>query len=239
MLTLNDPIEIDILSVLLNAPQMRMRRNEIKNQLVPKYQGKYAEGSFDVVLQRRLDKLSWILEKDYVARSSFYSIRKKMKERVENLIKKQEINSLIPSLDTRWLEPLRRFLIRVKHEGQDPKVFLNSHCITFIGDIPGAFPTSVEAMQSHLAFKRSLYKRHQRDLDGWTEKYMETRRKYGKGSKEFLDLHERIREEVGWTVGEYLKKLLNKAEKEKGIRKLMTVFGITEEMLAEMYSRGT
>ncbi len=231
MLTLNDPIEIDILSVLLNAPQMRMRRNEIKNELIPKYQGKYAEGSFDVILQRRLNKLSWILEQDYVARSSFYSIRKKMKERVEKLIKESQCQSLVPFLNAKWLGPLRNLLIRMKNE--DPELALDNFCFTFIGDVPCAFTKSVEAMESHIIFEKSLRERHLHDLERFREDFIHAHMK--KDNIGRAQVEKRIKDEVGWTVGEYLKKLLKKAEKEKGVRKIMTVLGITEKMLEEIY----
>ena len=221
----------DILKLLA---QQDLRPSEIREKLLPEYEKKhhYSKRSFDVLIIRELSKLGkFVKRKDKGHQLVLYAINKRGLEELGRI----KVKNLTDLLDTKWLEPLRRLLIRVKHEGEDPEAFLNSNCITFIGKIPGAFPTSVEAMQSHLAFKRSLYERHQRDLERRREEYMETRQKYGKGSKESLDLFERIREEVGWTVGEYFEKLLNKAEKEKGIRKVMTVLGITEEMLEEMY----
>lgn len=141
-------------------------------------------------------------------------------------VKQVGVHDLVDSLDTKWLEPLRKLLIRIKHE--EPDVFFDRFCFTFIGDVPCAFTKSVEAMQSHIAFEESLHERHLRDLERFREDFMKTD-KIGRARVET-----RIRDEVGWTIGEYLKKLLKKAEKEKGVRKIMTVLGITEEMLKEM-----
>lgn len=229
MLTLNDPIELDVLTVLFNTPEMRMQRYKIRDQLFPKYRKEYSEGSFDVVLQRRLDRLAPILEKEYVSRASFYSIRKKMKKKVEKMIKEKEFQSLIPSLDARWLVPLRNLLVKLNETQPYLEGFLNTNCITFVGDIPCTFHKSVEGIQSHIAFERSLQQRHERDLEKFREEFMNTRDKI---SMDRVDA--KIKEEVGWSTSEYLKKLLKKAEKEEGIRKIMTVLGITDEMLEKM-----
>jgi len=230
MLTLNgqiDQIEMDILTALFNAPEMRLRRIMIRNDIWPRYKKEYdSERSFDVVLQRKLHRLSWFLQRKYVGRSAFYLIRKERKEKVEKLIKENECQSLVPSLTAKWLGPLRNLLIRMKHE--EPELALNNYCFTFIGDIPIAFTKSVEAMESHIAFETNLHQRHQRDLEKFREEFVSADR-IG-----HAHIDARIKEEVGWTVGEYLGKLFKKAEKEKGLSKIMTALGITEEMLAEM-----
>ena len=128
-------------------------------------------------------------------------------------------------------------LDNLKANGIDPEGFFKNNCIAFIGDVPGTLPKSVEGMQSHLAFVRSLHERHQRDLEPYREEYIRARMKNGEKGSAAVEL--RIKDEVGWTVEEYLKKLLKKAEGEKGILKIMTVLGITDEMLKEMYSQGT
>lgn len=160
-----------------------------------------------------------------------YYVPKRLHKEVEKLIKERELHSLIPSLDAKWLDPLRNILIRMKHE--DPEVFFDRYCFTFIGDVPVAFTKSVEAMQSHTAFEKSLYKRHAHDLHKVQEKYMREYMNADKIGRASIEV--KIRDEVGWTIGEYLRKLLKKAEKEKGVRRIMTVLGITEEMLEEMY----
>lgn len=229
MLTLNDPIELDVLVVLFNSHEMRMQRNKIRDQLFQKYGKEYSEGSFDVVLQRRLDRLASILERDYVSRASFYSIRKKMKKKVERRIKEKDFQSLIASLDARWLGPLRNLLVKLNETQPYLEGFLNTNCITFVGDIPCTFHKSVEGMQSHIAFETSLQQRHERDLGKFREEFMNARDKI---SRERVDA--KIKEEVGWSIGEYLKKLLKKAEKEDIVGKLMTLYGLTEEMLEKM-----
>jgi len=107
MLALNDPIMIDILSVLL---QGRLRRCKIRDKLLQKYESRYARGSFDVVLQRRLDKLSWIIKKEYVERAAFYSIREEMKAEVELLVKKQETKEKIEQMTPQQYEEFMKFL---------------------------------------------------------------------------------------------------------------------------------
>jgi hypothetical protein len=137
VLTLNDDIVTDILTVLFHAPQMHMQRNKIRDQLFPTCQKQYVEGSFDVVLQRRLDKLSRFVEKEYVKRSAMYSIRKETKDEVEKLLKEHDIHLQVSSLDTKWLNPLRNLFIRMKKE--DPNRALDTYCFTFIGDIASGF----------------------------------------------------------------------------------------------------
>jgi len=155
-----------------------------------------------------------------------YYVPKRWQKEVEKLIKERELHSLIPSIDAKWLDPLRNILIRIKHE--DPEVFFDRYCFTFIGDVPVAFTKSVEAMQSHLAFEKNLFVRQARDLEPYKEEIIKA------DKNESERIWERAREEVGLTLGEYLMKLLKKAENEKGVRKIMTVLGITEEMLKEM-----
>jgi hypothetical protein len=114
--------------------------------------------------------------------------------------------------------------------------FLNFNCITFIGDVPCTFHKSVEGIQSQIAFENNLRQRHQSDLERFREEFIRAHMK--KDKSECAAVEARIKDEVGWTVGEYLKKLLNKAEKEEGIHKIMTVLGITEEMLEEITKSG-
>ena len=107
MLVLNDQIEVDILTVLL---QGRLQRCKIRDQLLPKYKGQYSGRSFDVVLQRRLDKLSDVIKKEYVERAAFYSIREKKKDAVELLIKKQETKVKIEQMTPQQYEEFVKFL---------------------------------------------------------------------------------------------------------------------------------
>ena len=44
----------------------------------------------------------------------------------------------------------------------------------------------------------------------------------------------KIREDVGWTVRKYLKKLLEKSKNMTGFDRILYVLGITKEMLKEM-----
>lgn len=157
-----------------------------------------------------------------------YSITKLGLEKV----KQNDVQDLVNSLDPKWLNPLRNLLIKVKHENPRLEDFLNSNCITYIGDVPCTFPKSLEGIQSQMGFEASLRKRHNRDLERFREEYI----KADAAKSKRVDA--RIREEVGWTLGEYLKTLLKKAEEEKEfIRKFMIVFGITDEMLEEMNKR--
>jgi len=160
-----------------------------------------------------------------------YSITKLGLEAVKQI----DVHDLVDSFDAKWLDPLRNLLIRVKHEETDLEGFFNTNCITFIGDVPCTFHKSVEGMQSHIAFEKSLHKRHLRDLHVCTEGFREEFMKANAIERKRVSA--RIREEVGWTVGEYFKKLLKKAEKEKGVRGIMTLYGITDEMLEEMYKK--
>jgi len=217
-------LKLDILNLLA---QQDLRPSKIREMLLPNYAKRrgYSKRSFDVIINRELSKLGkFVKRKDKGHQRVFYSINKRGLEEIERI----KVKNLTDSLDSKWLYLLRRLLIRVTHEGEDPEAFLNNNCITFIGDIPCAFNMSVEAMQSQLALKRSLYQRHARDLERFREEFI----KADVINRERIDA--RIREEVGWTVGEYLRKLLKKTEKQKGVRKMMTVLGITDEMLEEI-----
>lgn len=74
MLRLNDikDLDWDVLAYLMSAPGKRLRRREIRNALVKKY--KYEEESFDVILQRSLDRLlrSGLLKKHSKAHQLVY-----------------------------------------------------------------------------------------------------------------------------------------------------------------------
>jgi len=164
-----------------------------------------------------------------------YELSDEARDETEKRKKEHEIHSLISSLDAKWLRPLRNLLIRVKHEETDLEGFLNTNCITFVGDVPCTFHKSVEGTQSHIAFEENLRKRHLSALERLKDEFI----KEGEFNREnWKKIDACVTEEVGWSVGEYFRKLLRKAEKQKGfIRKFMTVYGITEEMLVEMYRK--
>ena len=129
MLTLNDPLELDILTVLLNALQTRLQRKEMRDQLFPKYEGKpYGKDTFDVVLQRKLDRLCslGILRKEYVARSAFYFIMEEMRDEVKLLVEKQEIKKKIDQMTPQKIQEFLKFfafLVESK-EGEEFWVWL-------------------------------------------------------------------------------------------------------------------
>jgi len=222
--------------ILILLAQQDLRPSEIREKLLPEYERKhhYSKRSFDVLIIRELSKLGkFVKRKDKGHQLVLYTINKRGLEELERI----KVKNLTDSIDAKWLESLRRLLIRVKNEGTDPRDFLQGNCIAFIGSVPCTFPKSVRGLQGHIARENNLRRRHRHELEPLLEKYMQIRQKYGKGSKESLDFFERIREEVGLTIEEYLEKLLQKVDKEKGIRKIMTFFGITEEMVEEMYGK--
>jgi hypothetical protein len=136
-----------------------------------------------------------------------------------------------------WSRRLDNLLVKMIHDGEDPKLFLHSNCIAFIGYIPLTFPKSVRGIQEYIMREKDLERRFSGEREPLLEKYMQIRQKHGKGSKESLDFLERIGDEVGSTVEEYLEKLLKKAEKQKGVRKICTVLGIDYETFEEMYKQ--
>ena len=107
--------------------------------------------------------------------------------------------------------------------------FLNSNCITFIGDVPCTFPKSAEGLQGQIALERSLRQRYERDLEKYHEEFMNAR-----SLDERNRVDARIREEVGWTEGEYFKKLLMKTEKGNILAILKNIYGVPEEDLREL-----
>jgi hypothetical protein len=107
--------------------------------------------------------------------------------------------------------------------------FLNSNCITFIGDVPCTFPKSAEGLQGHIALKNSLQQHHSAALAKYREEFMESR-----SLEERKRVDARIRDEVGWTIGEYFKKLLKKTEKGDIISMYKNIFGVSEEELREL-----
>jgi len=209
-----------------------LRPSEIREKLLPEYEKKhgYSKRTFDVLVIRELSKLGKLVKrKDIGHQHVSYSINKRGVEELGRI----KVKNLTDSIDAKWLESLRRLLIRVKNEGQDPEAFLNSNCITFMEGMVSTFHKSMDGMQSHLAIEENLRKRHLRDLEEIREKFREEYYKADLTHKQKIE--EKIEEEVGWTFGEYLKKLAKKADKQKGIRRIMTVLGITDEMLEEMY----
>lgn len=221
-------LKFDILNLLAEG---EFRPSEIRERLHGKYKKYDSDRSFDVIICRELSKLrDFINRKDKGHQLVYYSLNRRGVEELKRI----KNHKLIDSTDPKWWTPFHNFLIRMKHE-DTPDEFFQFNCISFIGNIPCTFKRSVEGMQRHLAWEEDLQRRHWNELEPLKEKYFQIRQKYGRGSKESLDFFERIREEVGWTVGEYFEKLLEKAKKEKGIYKIMTILGITEEMLEEMY----
>lgn len=112
MLTLNNELEKDILAVLLHVPNARLQRKQIRDQLSSRYAKKYAKGSFDVVLQRRLDHLGrlGVLKVEYVERSAFYFIVDKMKDEVKLLLEKEDFKTEIDQMAPQFFQELKKFL---------------------------------------------------------------------------------------------------------------------------------
>ena len=210
--------------LLFAADQKKHKRSEFIEELVEKKK-EFAKNTvykyLDELVTDELMKMEPGSREDSFR--PVYSITKLGLEAVKQI----DVHDLVDSFDAKWLDPLRNLLIRVKHEETDLEGFLNTNCITFIGDVPCTFHKSLEGMQSHIAFEGGLYRRWQHELEPFREE----------SSKTGVILRERVSDEVGWTIGEYLKKLLKKAEKQKGVRQIMTVLGITEEMLVEMYKK--
>lgn len=162
-------------------------------------------------------------------RRPVYIIPEKFRDEMKRLVAQRKISSHLATLDIKYIDPIRNMVIRMKHEGME----LEATCFAFIGDVPTAFNKSVDGMRSHLALEKNLQERFDRALEKlWNE--FEEANPGVPVSNWARDLAARQREEVGLTLGEYVKKLLKRVEKEKGIRKIMTFFGITEEMMEEM-----
>jgi len=107
--------------------------------------------------------------------------------------------------------------------------FFNFNCLTFIGDVPCTFGKSVEGLQRQIELENSLRQRHSAALAKYHEEFMAAR-----SLEERNKVDVRLREEVGWTVGEYFKKLLKKTEKNEGILGILkTIYGISEEELRQ------
>ena len=93
-----DDIEIDVLSTLTQNPNHRLQRCNIRNNLTEKYK-KYAEDSFNNILQRKLSHLcsAGLLKKDDVGHQQvYYHIPKEKQQEVNQRLDKEE-------LKTRWV----------------------------------------------------------------------------------------------------------------------------------------
>jgi hypothetical protein len=101
-----------------------------------------------------------------------------------------------------------------------------------MGDLPIAFTKSMDAFESHMALEKSLQMRHLRDLRKFHDEYQNALMK--KDKIEERRVYEKIKQEVGWTVNDYVKILLKKTEKEEPFRRMLVILGITDEMLEEM-----
>jgi hypothetical protein len=113
MLTINNPLETDILVVLMNASQRRLQRHKIRDKLRSKYlKTRYARGSFDVVLQRSLNHLCILgaLQKDYVARAVFYFIPNSEKGKVKLFLYKQGLKKEIDQMSPEEIQKLKKTL---------------------------------------------------------------------------------------------------------------------------------
>jgi len=207
MLTLNDPIEKDVLKAVFDASQMRLQRFKIRDQLHSKYEKKYAEGSFDVVLQRRLNSLCTrgLLQKEYVEREAFYFIPNEAKSTVQRVFMRDDIYDLTDSFDIKRLRMLRNLLETMRKEGTDPYVYFQSNCLTFVGGIPRTFHKSKEDMQAIIEWENALETRAQK---------------------------EGITKEEYWS-----NKLKEAAQMPKGARRMLTSLGLTEEEIKELRER--
>jgi len=214
MLTIND-LERDILNAVLEAPQMRLQRFGIRDQLRSKYEKPYAggnprayaKGSFDVVLQRRLDSLSALgfLKREYIDRKSFYFIPNRMKSQIQRVLVRNDIYDLTDSFDIKWLRMLRGLLDSLKKEGVDPYEYFKSNCLVFVGGIPRTFHKSKEDMQAIIEWENALETRAQK---------------------------EGITKEEYWS-----NKLKEAAQMPKGPRRILTSLGFTEEEIEELRER--
>lgn len=127
MLRVNDELERDILVVLLNVSKNRLQRKEIRDQLKPKYVPNfYGKGSFDVVLQRKLDRLciSRLLDKEYDARASFYYIPNKAKDKIKFLLEKQEIKKKIDQMTPQEIQEFIKFIDFLAKSGEGEEFWI-------------------------------------------------------------------------------------------------------------------
>jgi len=204
MLTLNDPLEKDVLKVVFNASEMRLQRCKIRDQLRSKYENNYAEGSFNVVLQRRLNRLCvcGLLQKEYVELEAFYFIPNEARSKAQRVLMRDDIYDLTDCFDIKWLQMLRNLLVALRKEGVDPYVYFQSYCLGFVGGIPRTFHKSKEDMQAFIDWENALETRAQK---------------------------EGITKEEYWR-----KMLKKAAPMPKGAQRILTSLGFTEEEIEEL-----
>lgn len=90
-----DRIELDILTVIINAPEKRMQRRAIRDLLYSKYEKEtgYSKDTFEVTLQRKLNRLctSGYLKKDNIGHQRvFYHIPKRAQKEIMKHLDKQQ-----------------------------------------------------------------------------------------------------------------------------------------------------
>lgn len=206
MLTLNNPLEKDVLKAVFNASKMRLQRNKIRDNLHKKYE-KYAEGSFDVVLQRRLNNLctQGLLQREYIERKAFYFIPSDAKSEAQHLLVRDDIYDLTESFDTKWLLMLRHLLDALIKDGINPYVYFQSNCLMFVGGIPRTFHKSKEDMQAIIEWENALETRAQK---------------------------EGITKEEYW-----VKMLRKAKQMPKGAPRILTSLGFTEKEIEELRER--
>lgn len=92
-------LEIDVLSTLLDAPTLELQWCKLKKILESKYVPKpYADGSFGVILDRKLQDLKedkFINKKNEGHKQVFYFIPPIKEQKVRDIVKKQGIVSLL------------------------------------------------------------------------------------------------------------------------------------------------
>ena len=192
-----------------------LRPKELHKKLYPVFKSEQhfqppSPETFRTQLNRKLAKLTKneeIERKDIGHQNVSYSILGEGKRRLIAL----DINLYVSELDKENLEIFFRVIKQIRERSHDPSCY----CFTFIGDVPVTFSKTLTAFQSHLDQEKRLYRKHAEEIARikrevyqvppgepktfWKEEWREK-------------LNERVEKEVGWSIGEYFRKLLKKAE---------------------------
>lgn len=109
-------LEIDILSALLDAPDLELQWCKLKQVLAPKYVPKpYDEGSFGVILGRKIDDLKedkFVKRRDEGHKRVFYLIPPIKEQKVRDLTKKQVIVNLLGLATDEETSAITEFLLK-------------------------------------------------------------------------------------------------------------------------------
>ena len=215
------------MEILMALRLKEIRPIELQKELYPKFKSAQkwpllTEEVFRTQLNRKLKKLT---KEEEVIRTpkEHQDVRYSISPKGDKRILASDMASLI-MMDKDSLNVFGNRIKEMRSEGKMPECF----CFAFIGDVPVVFTKSEEGFKRHLAEVNYFFQRHWREIDRITQEVDKSHPNMPHLERMKI-AEKRIRQEVGWSLGDFLRGLLKQAHNKEFLETMKILFEITPE----------